>query len=260
MRLSIGTGKPSSTARAGCGCGAPAHPADSETRPGAGLGRAVRWHSGPVEITHLGHAAVLVQTPGARILIDPGGFSDAWHGLTDLDGVLITHQHPDHIDPAHLTPLMQANPDARLLVEPGAMELVRDGARAQAFRPGDTATIGDVHVAGVGGEHACIHPDLPSVGNVGMVLRSEGQPAFFHPGDDYSAVPERVDVLAVPVNGPWAKLSETVAFTRAIAPSYWFPIHDALLSDIGRGLYLARIGDLTPAPRLELHGATAVPS
>ncbi|HEY6683652.1 MAG TPA: MBL fold metallo-hydrolase, partial [Propionibacteriaceae bacterium] len=52
-----------------------------------------------MRITHLGHAAVLAETDGARILIDPGNFSDAWHSLTDLDAVLVTHQHPDHIDP-----------------------------------------------------------------------------------------------------------------------------------------------------------------
>ena len=53
-----------------------------------------------MQLTHLGHSAVLVQTDGARILIDPGNFSDAWHGLTDLDAVLVTHRHPDHLDPA----------------------------------------------------------------------------------------------------------------------------------------------------------------
>ena len=51
-----------------------------------------------MQLTHLGHSAVLVQTDGARILIDPGNFSDAWHGLTDLDAVLVTHRHPDHLE------------------------------------------------------------------------------------------------------------------------------------------------------------------
>ena len=41
-----------------------------------------------MQITHLGHAAVLVETERARILIDPGNFSDRWHGITDLDAVL----------------------------------------------------------------------------------------------------------------------------------------------------------------------------
>ena len=34
-----------------------------------------------MQLTHLGHSAVLVETSGTRVLIDPGNFSDAWHDL-----------------------------------------------------------------------------------------------------------------------------------------------------------------------------------
>ena len=77
-----------------------------------------------MRITHLGHAAVLAETDGARILIDPGNFSDAWHSLTDLDAVLVTHQHPDHLDPQNLPTLLLANPAAIVLVEPSILDLI----------------------------------------------------------------------------------------------------------------------------------------
>ena len=41
-----------------------------------------------MQITHLGHSAVLVEVSGVRLLIDPGNFSDAWHDLVDLDAIL----------------------------------------------------------------------------------------------------------------------------------------------------------------------------
>jgi L-ascorbate metabolism protein UlaG (beta-lactamase superfamily) len=43
-----------------------------------------------------------------------------------------------------------------------------------------------------------------------------------------------VSTLLVPVSGPWLKLAEMLDFMRAVAPERAFPIHDALLSDIGR--------------------------
>jgi L-ascorbate metabolism protein UlaG (beta-lactamase superfamily) len=78
-------------------------------------------------ITHLGHSAVLVETDNARILIDPGNLSDAWHRLTELDAVLITHQHPDHLDPQQLPSLLTANPGARVFAEPSVLEQVTAG-------------------------------------------------------------------------------------------------------------------------------------
>ena len=40
--------------------------------------------------------------------------------LTDLDAILVTHQHPDHLDPEHVPALIKANPQARVMVEPSS--------------------------------------------------------------------------------------------------------------------------------------------
>ncbi len=52
-----------------------------------------------MRLTHLGHACLLAEVGDARMLVDPGvlsGFDD----VSNLDAVLVTHQHPDHLDPA----------------------------------------------------------------------------------------------------------------------------------------------------------------
>ena len=79
-----------------------------------------------------------------------------------------------------------------------------------------------------------------------MVLRAEGEPTFFHPGDAYDAEPGEVDVLAVPLNAPWAASRDTIAFVRRIAPRVAVPVHDALLSEVGRGLYLSHVKNFGP--------------
>ena len=71
-------------------------------------------------------------------------------------------------------------------------------------------------------------------------------PTLFHPGDAIDTVPDGVDVLALPLAAPWSALKETVEFLRAVAPSRWFPVHEALLSDLGRGVFLRVGGSLAP--------------
>ena len=44
--------------------------------------------------------------PYFRRAEDNERFSNAWHGLTDLDAILVTHQHPDHLDPDHHATLL----------------------------------------------------------------------------------------------------------------------------------------------------------
>ncbi|GAB3912260.1 MBL fold metallo-hydrolase [Microlunatus endophyticus] len=220
-----------------------------------------------MNITHLGHAAVLVETGDARILIDPGNMEAGWQDLVDLDAILVTHQHADHLDPEQVPALIKANPGAALVVEPSILDLagtevagvgrVPELPGARVLAPDDKIAIGSVTITAAGGQHAIIHRDIPRVGNVGFLLSAEGEPTLFHPGDSYEYAPQGVDILAYPSFGPWGALKEGIDFARAVGAGRGFPIHDALLSETGRAMMVGRISAMTPTQLTDLRGAGA---
>lgn len=202
-----------------------------------------------MRITHLGHSCLLVEVADQRVLIDPGTFSrpEEVGPDTGVTALVITHQHPDHVDPERITDLVATHPGAVVLAERETAALLPDmgvdADRVQVMVPGRAVALGSLELLPVGERHADIHPYVPKVGNTGVVLRVPGEPVLFHPGDCLDADPGEVDLLCVPVNAPWGKIAETIAFVRRIAPSRGvIPIHDALLSEEpGRPMYLNHI-------------------
>lgn len=192
-----------------------------------------------MRITHLGHACLLIEIADARILVDPGTFADRFTDVRDLDAVIVTHQHPDHLDPDRFVPLVRANPHALVLCDSASAEVLSGLGVAATVHDG-ASTVAGVTVTPVGKTHALIHDDIPRIPNVGVRLDVEGEPSLFHPGDALDAEPGAVDILAFPLQAPWARSREMTAFLRRLDAPHAVPIHDGLLQQRGRALYLGQ--------------------
>jgi L-ascorbate metabolism protein UlaG (beta-lactamase superfamily) len=196
---------------------------------------------GLVQITHFGHSCVLLDTGSARLLIDPGTWSEGFESVTKLDAVLITHQHVDHLDRERLPALLRRNPMARLIVDSGsAAEL--SGHDHEVAEPGETLQVAGARVEVLGGDHAVIYPDVPMIPNNAYLVDG----THLHPGDSFTLPSAQVEVLFVPTSAPWLKIAEAIDYLRAVAPRTAVPIHQAVLSAPGQQVHYRLLGNLSP--------------
>ena len=190
-----------------------------------------------MKLTRYGHSCVLVEDGHGRVLLDPGIFSSGFEDLQGLTGVLITHQHPDHLDVDRVTRLLEQNPEAVLVTDEGSqLDLPRTVAHA-----GDSFDLG-LSVTVHGSDHAVIHPDLPGVPNVGYLVGGR----FFTPGDALTVPDADVEVLGLPTDAPWLKLVEAVQLLRDVRPAQAFPVHDGVLTAKATGIWYGHFDRLGP--------------
>ncbi|MEU1685631.1 MBL fold metallo-hydrolase [Micromonospora sp. NPDC005707] len=185
-----------------------------------------------MQLTKYAHSCLRLEHDGGVLAVDPGVFSDP-AALDGADAVLITHEHPDHVDVETLTRALDRRP-ARIYGPASLTGVLGDVAEAlTVVTPGESFTAAGVAVRAYGGQHAVIHPDIPVVQNIGYLFND----VVYHPGDAL-VVPDdvQVDTLFAPIHAPWSKFSEVVDFIRAVAPRRAFALHDALLNANGFGV------------------------
>jgi len=190
-----------------------------------------------MRLTKLEHAALIVEDSGDRLFIDPGKFTTP---ITEAHGALaivITHEHDDHWTPAQLDRILEQSPEVRIF-GPAGVAAAASGYPVETVTAGETRELGPFRLRFFGGRHAVIHPSIPVIDNLGVLVND----ALYYGGDAFSA-PEgvAVEVLAAPAAAPWMKLSEAMDYVERVAPKRAFPTHEMLLSRAGKDLSNARL-------------------
>lgn len=178
---------------------------------------------GLMKITKLGHCCLLIEENGLRILTDPGSYSTGQNEVKDIDVILITHEHQDHLHVDSLKIVLQNNPDAKVITNVAVAKLLDEaGVSYKLIAHGEVQQFDGVSVESFEQKHAEIYKTLPRVLNTGFFIANK----FFYPGDALINPQRSIEVLALPVAGPWIKISEAVDYALELKPKHVFPIHD----------------------------------
>ena len=207
----------------------------------------MRAIEGSVEVTWVGHATVLIETGGRRLLTDPvlGRRTAVLRRLVppparevadDIDAILLSHLHADHADVPSLRRVGQATP---IIAPPGARDwLKRSGFdRVRELEAGESTVIaGGAAVEATRALHEGRRLGRRgAAGAVGFLVEGDRRVYFAGDTDLFPEMAEmagRVDVALIPVWG-WGSSAgdghlDPDRAARAVAmirPAVAVPIH-----------------------------------
>jgi len=178
-----------------------------------------------MKITKYGHACLVIEEGDARIITDPGVYNET-PNTTDVDAILITHEHADHCDIDQLKQILSLNPSAVVITHAGVGKVLDEtGVAYTLIQDGEEVDVNGVSVKSSGTDHAIVYEVMPCQ-NTGFLIANR----LFIPGDSFHVPSDAVEVLALPTGGPWMKTSEAIDYAKAVNPKVVFPIHDAMLT------------------------------
>jgi len=185
-----------------------------------------------MKLTKFDHSCIVVEKDGRKIVCDPVEFTTPLPELVNVAAIIITHKHGDHLQPERISAILDRNPEAQILTVADAVD---EFNQATAVKAGDNINIGGLELKFFGKDHGEIVAGEVPCGNIGVIIDG----AVVNPGDSFD-LPENVEqpaVLLVPSVAPWCKLSESMAYIEAARPKIVLPVHNALLSEFGNGVY-----------------------
>src|SRR3989338_8534838 len=183
-----------------------------------------------MKITKLGHCCLVVEENGVRIMTDPGAWSTRQNEEKEIDYVFITHEHQDHFHLESLKTVLKNNPAAKIITNASVGKLLDvEKISYELLEHGSSKEFSSIHVEGHGERHEIIYESFGQVQNTGYFF----QKRFFYPGDAFQNPKKPVEILALPVAGPWMKISDAIDYAKALKPKIAFPVHDGMLKILG---------------------------
>ena len=186
-----------------------------------------------MKITKYIHSCLLFEKDGFRLLFDPGKFAFA-EGLVspedfkDVAAIIITHNHPDHLDKDNLAKIIQYSQATIYTNSEVNEELFEAGLESVIIEPGDL-DIGPFKLSAISVKHEPLL-DSPTPEITAFVIDG----CVLNPVDSFEDSLlnyKGIKLLILPIMAPFTTEIAVAAFGDAIAPKQIFPVHDGYAKD-----------------------------
>lgn len=199
-----------------------------------------------MKITKLGHCCLYIEVDGVRILTDPGTFSEAQNTISPVDIMLITHEHADHMHVDSVAAVRMNNPEVEIYSNDAvATLLTAAGIPCTILQGSDRLLSQGINLQACDGQHEEIYESFGQVQNTGYFIADR----LFYPGDSFQMPGFPVDILALPVAGPWCTIGAAIRYALLVKPRVAFPVHDGMIAPERMSIFQA-----TPERILTEHG------
>ncbi len=179
-----------------------------------------------MKIKKLGHCCFVAEpVEGVWIMTDPGLYSTLQNEEKNINAILITHEHSDHLHIESLKKILENNPEAIIITNSSVGKILEgEGIAYVKVEQGEKYHVSGVEITGFGDLHAEIYNTFGQVQNTGYTIGN-----LCYPGDAFHYPDVKVDILALPVCGPWLKSKDAIEYAINMRPRIAFPVHDGML-------------------------------
>lgn len=181
-----------------------------------------------MRIKKIGHCCLVVEVNGKRIMTDPGNYSTGQVEEKNIDLVLITHEHADHLHVESLKKVLENNPGCKVITNSSVNKILDlHGIASEVLEEGEGESAG-IKLFAKSCPHADIYDGVPVVQNTSYTIEDK----LFYPGDAYLLPSLRPEVLALPVAGGWNRIRNFADYALQVRPKIIFNMHDGNLNHL----------------------------
>jgi L-ascorbate metabolism protein UlaG (beta-lactamase superfamily) len=181
-----------------------------------------------MKITKYLHSCLVFELDGYKLLFDPGKFSFAEEEVTpdmfaDVDAIIITHNHPDHLDAEILKEIISLSNAPVYTNKQVAGQIEKEGIASTVWEDG-VYNLGPFKLQAITVIHELIM-DNPLPQMTGFILNDK----VLHPVDsmeDKLLEYQGIELLLMVTMAPFANEIRISGFADKLQPKQILPVHD----------------------------------